>query len=144
VGKIDWLTKRWLLQRFCEQERISWNHPWLKSQDLEYHHIDPERSLGLALARAPRQWNVPPAQITESLLRAPQNTRAAVRSDAMRRLKDSGVSYFIDWEIIGAEGGGSLHLLNPFESNCSLAQQWVESLGSHSESGEKRRQTASS
>ena len=53
VGKVDWITKRWLLRQFCEQENISWSHPWLKSQDLEYHQIDPARSLGLALAQTP-------------------------------------------------------------------------------------------
>src|SRR5436190_1479245 len=58
IGKVDWITKRWLLQQFCEQEKIAWNHPWLKSQDLEYHQIDPSRSLGLALAQTPKPWDL--------------------------------------------------------------------------------------
>ena len=48
VGRVDWITKRWLLQQFCDHEKISWSHPWLKSLDLEYHQADPARSLGLA------------------------------------------------------------------------------------------------
>ena len=34
VGRVDWITKRWLLQLFCDREEISWSDPWLKSQDL--------------------------------------------------------------------------------------------------------------
>src|SRR5436853_370336 len=114
VGKVDWITKRWLLQKFCEQEKITWNHPWLKSQDLEYHQIDPSRSLGLALAQTPKGWDVSAKEVTAATSQPPENTRAAIRSHAMHLLKDEGCSYYIDWEIIGAEGGNSLHLLNPF------------------------------
>ncbi|MGA2748721.1 MAG: proteasome accessory factor PafA2 family protein [Verrucomicrobiota bacterium] len=128
VGKVDWITKRWLLQQFCEQEDISWNHPWLKSQDLEYHHIDPARSLGLALAQSPLGWDIPRKEATQAASQPPANTRAAVRSQAMRLLKDQHCTYYIDWEIIGAEGGNSLHLLNPFDAGCKDAQGWVDLL----------------
>ncbi|MEO8428785.1 MAG: proteasome accessory factor PafA2 family protein, partial [Verrucomicrobiota bacterium] len=43
VGRVDWITKRWLFQQFIDQERISWSDPWLKSQDLEFHQVDPAR-----------------------------------------------------------------------------------------------------
>jgi hypothetical protein len=65
VGQVDWITKRWLLRQFCEQENIPWSHPWLKSQDLEYHQIDPARSLGLALARTPPAWEIADKEITQ-------------------------------------------------------------------------------
>src|SRR5271168_154236 len=64
IGKVDWITKRWLLRQFCEQEEISWSHPWLKSQDLEFHQIDPARSLGLALAKTPPAWEITDKEIT--------------------------------------------------------------------------------
>jgi proteasome accessory factor A len=126
VGKVDWITKRWLLRQFCEQEKISWNHPWLKSQDLEYHQIDPARSLGLALARTPPAWEIPHKEITQATAQAPGNTRAAVRSQAMRLLRDEACAYYIDWEIVGAEGGNSLHLLNPFDAASKDAEAWMQ------------------
>ena len=67
VGRVDWITKRWLLQKFCDQEHISWSDPWLKSQDLEYHQIDPARSLGLALARTPPPWELSAKEITRAI-----------------------------------------------------------------------------
>ena len=128
MGKVDWITKRWLLRQFCEQEKISWSHPWLKSQDLEYHQIDPARSLGLALAQTPPAWEIPHKEITQATARPPGNTRAAVRSQAMRLLKNERCAYYIDWEIIGAEGGNSLHLLNPFDAGSKDAETWMQFL----------------
>ncbi|MGA2174329.1 MAG: proteasome accessory factor PafA2 family protein [Verrucomicrobiota bacterium] len=126
VGKVDWITKRWLLRQFCEQENIPWSHPWLKSQDLEYHQIDPARGLGAALAQNPPGWELPHKEITQAASQPPNNTRAAVRSRAMRLLKDEGcASYYIDWEVIGAEGGSSLHMLDPFDAGGNGADHWM-------------------
>ena len=50
IGLLDWVTKRHLLEAFRQSENLAWDDPWLEAQDLEYHQIDPERSLGLAVA----------------------------------------------------------------------------------------------
>jgi proteasome accessory factor A len=143
VGKIDWITKRWLLRQFCEQENIAWSHPWLKSQDLEYHQIDPARSLGLALARNPAAWEIPHREITQAAGQAPGNTRAAVRAQAMRLLKDERCAYYIDWEIIGAEGGCALHMVNPFDSGSQEAETWVSLLNGNASKNSRRGKVAS-
>ena len=144
VGKVDWITKRWLLRQFCEQEEISWSHPWLKSQDLEYHQIDPARSLGLALARNPPSWEIPHKEITQAATSAPSNTRAAVRSQAMHLLKNEGCQYYIDWEIIGAEGGNSLHMLNPFDTGSKGAETWIHLLNESNGKSSRRSRVATS
>jgi proteasome accessory factor A len=128
VGKVDWITKRWLLRQFCEQENIPWSHPWLKSQDLEFHQIDPARSLGLALAQTPPAWEIPPREVTQAACHPPGNTRAAVRSRAMRLLQEEGCAYYIDWEVVGGEGGNSLHMLNPFDAGLREAEHWMRRL----------------
>jgi proteasome accessory factor A len=143
VGKIDWITKRWLLRQFCQEENIPWSHPWLKSQDLEYHQIDPARSLGLALACNPIGWEIPPKEITQAASQAPGNTRAAVRAQAMRLLKDERCAYYIDWEIIGAEGGCALHMLNPFDSGAQDAESWINLLNGNTGKSSRRGKVAS-
>ncbi|HEV7927843.1 MAG TPA: proteasome accessory factor PafA2 family protein [Verrucomicrobiae bacterium] len=144
VGRVDWITKRWLLRQFCEQEKITWSHPWLKSQDLEYHQVDPARSLGLALARNPAGWEIPHKEITQAAGQAPGNTRAAVRAQAMRLLKDEICKYYIDWDIIGVEGGCALHMLNPFDSGAQEAESWVSLLNGSAEKNLRRGKVASS
>ena len=57
VGVLDWVTKEYLLREFCKREGLEWGHSWLESQDLEFHHIDPQRSLGLALANVDGFWD---------------------------------------------------------------------------------------
>src|SRR6476469_1475122 len=49
VGRLDWVTKLWLLETFMREERIGWDDPWLASLDLEYHNVNPERGLFLGL-----------------------------------------------------------------------------------------------
>jgi len=46
----------------------------------------------------------------------------------MRRLQEEDRAYYIDWEIIGAEGGTSLHMLNPFEASSRDAETWIHLL----------------
>ncbi len=45
VGKLDWITKHYLLDAFVKSEGITWRDTWLESLDLEYHSVDPTKSL---------------------------------------------------------------------------------------------------
>jgi hypothetical protein len=130
VGKVDWITKRWLFRQFVEKEKIPWIDPWLRAQDLEFHHIDPARSLGLALSNTPDPWEVPAADIQYATRMPPTNTRANLRSYIMHQLKTHPIRYFVDWEIIDAEGVNSLNLLNPFEHATETVDSWCKLLGS--------------
>lgn len=124
IGKVDWITKQWLLKKFLEQEKIDWDDPWLKAQDLEFHHIDPARSLGFAMSQPPPAWNLPPKAIDAAIMEPPANTRAHARSRIMRLLREHAPPYSIDWEIIGVEGINSLNLLNPFDPNPPELKGW--------------------
>jgi hypothetical protein len=128
VGKVDWITKRWLFEQFLEREKITWMDPWLRAQDLEFHHTDPSRSLGLALAKTPSPWEITSLDIAEGTRHPPTNTRAQIRSAIMHQLQNHPIRYFVDWEIIDAEGINSLNLLNPFESNPQSVEHWAKQL----------------
>jgi len=128
VGKVDWITKRWLFRQFMERENIGWNDPWLKAQDLEFHHVDSTRNLGMALARTPLAWDIPSSDIADAMRSAPLNTRAQARSRIMKMLKNQHIRYFVDWEVIDAEGVNSLNLLNPFDASPEEADSWARQL----------------
>lgn len=117
VGRVDWVTKRWLFQQFVDKEGIQWDDPWLRSQDLEFHHVAPGRSLGRALDRAPEPWAIAAEDASKARLRPPQDTRATARSRLMKRICERESRYFVDWEIVDMEGFETLHLLNPFEAS---------------------------
>ncbi len=128
VGKVDWITKRWLFRQFMDRENINWSDPWLKAQDLEFHHVDATRNLGMALAQTPFAWDIPPSDIADAMRSAPVNTRAQARSRIMRMLKNQHIRYFVDWEVIDAEGVNSLNLLNPFDASPEEADSWARQL----------------
>jgi proteasome accessory factor A len=114
VGLVDWVTKLHLLEAFRTSEGLSWADPWLEAQDLEYHHVDPERSLGLALANLDGPWAAAlddPAAIEQG----PADTRAGWRTEILRRLAAGDQAYAIDWDRIDLEDGGSIDMADPFQ-----------------------------
>ncbi|WP_447861838.1 proteasome accessory factor PafA2 family protein [Nitrospira calida] len=103
VGKLDWVTKLWLLETFVQEERLSWDDPWLVSLDLEYHNLDPERGLYLGLEAEGRTTRV----VTDSEIEAavdtgPADTRGGIRGLCVRRFPDRIKS--VQWERIGFAG----------------------------------------
>jgi proteasome accessory factor A len=114
VGLVDWISKKHLLDAFVCRENLSWEDPWLKAQDLEFHQIDPARSFGLALARNQGCWN--PADLEPAKLDPPSNSRAHARSRLMREIQGKECSYHVDWaEVCGPDEKHSL-LPNPFQT----------------------------
>lgn len=117
VGTIDWVTKQHLLESFRAAEGLEWSDPWLQAQDLEYHQIDPERSLGLSLADLNGPWAGDAVTDDAALLQPPMTTRAGVRSQLMRAVASRGTSsYEIDWDRVEDEEGGLVVLSDPWRT----------------------------
>jgi proteasome accessory factor A len=113
VGTLDWVSKLFLLRAFCEREAITWGNPWLQSQDLEYHHIDPHRGLGLALARHDGFW--PPTRLFQARTQPPGDTRAHARTRHMREILQNNHPYLLDWEAVEVPNQKRTRLLDPFQ-----------------------------
>ena len=128
VGRVDWITKKWLFEQFKEQEGITWADAWLKSQDLEFHKVDPAENIGLALDQSPAPWRLTDAAVADAMFQPPTNTRAHARSGLMQWLELHDARYHVDWEILGVEGGEPLTLLNPFDPDPPEAKVWQASI----------------
>jgi proteasome accessory factor A len=118
LGRVDWVTKKWLLEQFMREENLDWDDPWLQSLDLEYHNLNPQRSLFQGLVeqgKAPRV--VSDERIRYCIQNPPQNTRAQARGWAVRQLLDHETkSYVINWDSISIEGRDPLVMGNPFHN----------------------------
>jgi proteasome accessory factor A len=114
VGLLDWPSKEYLLSEFRTREGIGWNDPWLESQDLEFHQVDPERSYGLAMANCGGYWN--PVDVVEAKREPPQGSRAFARSRLMREIQGKAGSYYVDWSEVSGPNDLRALLLNPFEA----------------------------
>jgi proteasome accessory factor A len=111
VGKLDWVTKQWLLETFMSEERIGWEDPWLASLDLEYHNVDPEQGLYLGLEANGKAWRMTTDDVIEQAVRnGPGDTRGGLRGVCVQRFSDQIKS--MQWERIQFTGGLRSHNLD--------------------------------
>ncbi|MDF0676859.1 MAG: proteasome accessory factor PafA2 family protein [Nitrospira sp.] len=111
VGKLDWVTKQWLLETFMQEERIGWDDPWLASLDLEYHNVDPEQGLYLGLEADGKAWRMTTDEaIDEALQNGPSDTRGGLRGLCVQKFSNQITS--MQWERIQFAGGLRTHHLD--------------------------------
>lgn len=104
IGKLDWITKLWLLETFMREERIGWDDPWLASLDLEYHNVNTERGLYLGLEAEGKAWRMTTdADVEQALSAGPEDTRGGLRGLCVRRFP--GHIRSMQWERIEFSGG---------------------------------------
>ncbi len=128
VGGVDWISKRWLLDLFRENEHLEWSDPWLQSLDLEYHNINPERGLFFGLKAEPRiaEWNQQACR-QEALTLAPRDTRANGRGKAVEWfLEHPRVNYLINWDSISVNGEPPLPMPDPFDTGEEAVADFLE------------------
>lgn len=106
VGKLDWVTKLWLLEIFVQEERVGWNDPWLASLDLEYHNVNPEHGLFLGLEADGKAWRMTTeSDVEHALSNGPADTRGGLRGLCIRRFPDQIEK--IQWERVQFSGGST-------------------------------------
>jgi len=110
VGKLDWVTKQWLLDTFVREEQIGWDDPWLASLDLEYHNIDRDRGLHRGLEAEGKIWRLTTEDdVDEAVSAGPSDTRGGLRGLCVRRFSDR-ISR-MQWERISFSGGWRVQAL---------------------------------
>jgi proteasome accessory factor A len=117
IGGVDWISKKWLLTMFMEEEGVGWQDPWLQSLDLEYHNINPARGLFFALkpAKAIGEFNASVRQ-EESMRQPPGSTRAKGRSRAIARFQEKHLPYIVNWDSIALDSQDYLAMPDPFRT----------------------------
>jgi proteasome accessory factor PafA2 len=104
VGRLDWVTKLWLLETFAREERVGWDDPWLASLDLEYHNIDPARGLFYGLESEGKVFRLTTdAAIQNAMAVGPADTRGGIRGLCVRRFREH--IHSIQWERLQFTGG---------------------------------------
>jgi proteasome accessory factor A len=103
VGRLDWVTKKWLLDAFCQAEGLDWDKPedrsWLQSQDLEYHNIDPAEGLYLMLEdQGQVERRVSEEEVLRAMVDPPRDTRAYFRGKVLQKFSDGVRS--LNWDSI--------------------------------------------
>jgi proteasome accessory factor A len=87
---VDWAAKKWLLEQVMDAEGWGWDNPSLRSYDLEYHNIDPDKGLYFALAdEGEVQGRPDPEEVRKRCDRVFEPTRARARGASVSRFGGS-------------------------------------------------------
>lgn len=146
VGRIDWVSKLWLLETFQEEEQVSWEDPWLRSLDLEYHNINPASGLYFGLQAEGRGQRMTTDAAVELAMRTPpRNTRAFGRGELIKHLLTRNheqeppsshnherrfPDYVINWSIFQLRGQPPFPMADPFKTYAREVRDHVtEHLG---------------
>jgi proteasome accessory factor A len=137
VGRLDWASKLWLLDSFRAEEHIAWDDPILRSLDLEYHNLDPQRGLYFGLEEEGRALRLTTGKAVE-LAQAgpPRNTRAFGRGELVRHLLSAESvnrgedwprppAYIINWSVFQIQGGGPFPMPDPFKTYASEVRRHI-------------------
>ena len=115
VGVCDWVTKKWLLDSFCEAEGLSWEDPkdlaWMQSQDLEYHNVDQASGLYYILeAQGKMVRVVGDDEVATAMTSPPRDTRAYFRGRCLEKFGAHIRS--INWDRIVFTLNGKPHAVD--------------------------------
>ena len=121
--RLDWVAKRKLVEMYRESEGLEWNDDALHSVDLEYHNIDPDKSLyhGWAESNAVRRI-VTDNDIARAMSDPPTNTRALGRAHLVQWLvkRNSPAAYWVDWDAVYLDRQTVVELSDPMHNYKEL------------------------
>ena len=98
VRKVDWVTKRVMLERYMAKHDLPLGSPRIALLDLAYHDVNRDRGLYYVLERSEAVERVVKDEEIETAMRQPpQTTRAKLRGDFIRQAKAKRRDYTVDW-----------------------------------------------
>ncbi|MDH7570768.1 MAG: proteasome accessory factor PafA2 family protein, partial [Armatimonadota bacterium] len=130
ADRLDWVAKRQMLETYMAEEGVGWHADVLQSLDLEYHNINPKRSLYHALVEMGAMRRVTTDRAIEEATRQPPRTsRALGRSKVIRQILARRIRrYAIDWDSVYVDQNLHLDLPDPFHTYQREAERFANRL----------------
>jgi proteasome accessory factor A len=98
VRKVDWITKRVLIERYIEKHGLQLASAKVALLDLAYHDVNRNRGLYYLLERSGKvERSSDDADISRAMREPPQTTRAKLRGDFIKQAKAKRRDYTVDW-----------------------------------------------
>jgi len=121
--RIDWVAKKQIVDEYRQEEGLEWSDDALHSVDLEYHNIDPSKSLFYAwqeMGNTDRLLS--DLDITMAMTDPPQDTRAKGRSKLVEKVlaKKNAKFYLFDWNGVALDRHHYIEMPDTFETYDSV------------------------
>jgi proteasome accessory factor A len=115
ADRLDWPAKLQVVEAYRGDTGCGWDDPALHSVDLEYHNIDPAKSLFHAL---PMERFVSEADVADAQTDPPSDTRALGRAKLVRHCVERGARapYAFDWSGVALGRSNYLEMPDPFHT----------------------------
>ncbi len=126
--KVDWVTKRLLIDRYMAKHDLSLASPKVALLDLTYHDVNRGRGLYYLLEKAANVDRVAvEPQISKAMREPPQTTRAKLRGDFIRQAKAKRRDYTVDWVHLKLNDQAQRTVLckDPFKSVDERVEQLI-------------------
>ncbi len=123
--RLDWVAKLKLVEMYRESEGLDWDDDALHSIDLEYHNIDPDKSLFQGVAETTGvQRVIDETDIVDAMSDPPTDTRAFGRSHLVKWLvkRNSPAAYWVDWDAVHLNRQTVVELSDPMNNYEELAK----------------------
>ena len=96
--RIDWVTKKDVLDRYCARNGIDLDSPRAHAIDLQYHDINEDRGVFHRLvSHGLVRTMTDAARVDEAKDTAPTTTRAHLRGQFIKRAKEKSRDFTVDW-----------------------------------------------
>jgi proteasome accessory factor A len=130
--QLDWVAKYRLLNAYKERHDLGWDHPRLAAMDLQYHDVDPDRSLH---ARLGMERILDPAKVAEAVSEPPETTRAYFRGKCLQRWASSVAA--ANWDSVvfdlGSDPLRRVPMMEPLRGTRAMVEELLDSVSSPAE-----------
>jgi proteasome accessory factor A len=129
--EIDWVIKWKLIDRYRAQHGLPLSHPRVAQLDLAYHDIHRDRGLFYLLQRRGAVARVTDdVRIFEAKSLPPQNTRARLRGEFIKRAQERRRDFTVDWVHLKLNDQAQRTILckDPFRSHDERVQKLIDAM----------------
>jgi Pup amidohydrolase len=130
--QLDWVAKYRLVNGYRERHDLSWTDHKLAAMDLQYHSLEPGRSL---FNKVGMERLVPEDQVTSAVTEPPTGTRAYFRGKCLQRWGSSIAA--ANWDSLVFDLGGDplrrVPMMEPLKGTASMVDTLLDGCDSPAE-----------
>ncbi len=127
----DWVAKHRMVESYRERHGLALSDPRVLLLDLQYHDVNRRRSLYYLMQdRGMMERTTTDAAIAAAVDEAPSTTRAKLRGDFIRRVKERRRDFTVDWVHLKLNDQAQRTVLckDPFRYEDERVQKLIDSL----------------
>jgi proteasome accessory factor A len=132
ANQLDWVAKYRVINGYRERHDLSWQDPKLAAMDLQYHDVNPRRSL---YPRLGLETLLDPDSVAMAVTEPPETTRAYFRGKCLQRWSSSIAAANWDSMVfdLGTDPLRRVPMMEPLRGTRAHVEELLSSVSSPAE-----------